>query len=213
MPALPALRFKDAALMRLVGCNAQPVRHGVGPRGAAPRQGPRTTGPIGPEPLADHLVHLTWRDLEAVFHGVIRALAQAAVLAAKRTGLGEATELDTPAHDEGWGQVTRQRQITDTRGQVHELEVTVDGWQPIVVIDARTTLPVAATVVPIQEHDTLSLRALVPQARTHRAGHARLHRVVFATGCWEGGDRWWLQPPGLLCVVPAQEHRAVTVDA
>jgi hypothetical protein len=44
----------------------------------------------------------------------------------------------------------------------------------------------AATVVPIQEHETLSLQALVTQARTNLAGHARLHKVVFDRGFLDG---------------------------
>jgi len=59
MNALPALLFSDAALMRLVGFNAQQVRQGVCQRGAAQRQGPRTTGPICPDALADNIVKLT----------------------------------------------------------------------------------------------------------------------------------------------------------
>ena len=68
---------------------------------------------------------LNVRDLEVWCNGVIRALAKAGVLAAKVTGSVDATELDTTAHDEGCGQVTRQRTITDTRGHVHEIDVTV----------------------------------------------------------------------------------------
>jgi hypothetical protein len=85
MPALPALRCSDEALMRLVGFNAQQVRQGVCQRGAAKRQGPRTRGPICPDALADNLVQLNVRDLEAWFNGVIRALAKAGMLAAKVT--------------------------------------------------------------------------------------------------------------------------------
>src|SRR5262245_31273315 len=109
--ALPAVLFRDEALMRLVGCNAHQVRHGVCQRGAAPRQGPRTTGPIGPEALADNLVKLHLRDLEALFNRFIRALAQAGVLAAKVTGIVDATDLETTAQYAGGGQVTRQRTI------------------------------------------------------------------------------------------------------
>jgi hypothetical protein len=213
MNALPALLFSDEALMRLVGFNAQQVRHGVCPRGAAQRHGPRTTGPICPDALADTIVHLNMRHLVALFNGVIRALAKAGVLAAKLTGIVDATDLETTAHSEGCGQVTRRRKITDTRGKVHEIEVTVDGWKLIVLIDARTKLPLAAAVVPIQEHETLSLRALVTQARTNLAGHARLQKVVFDKGFLDGGDLWWLQQHGILLVVPAKEHMAVTVDA
>ncbi len=123
--------------MRLVGFNAQQVRQGVCQRGAATRQGPRTTGPICPDTLAENIVQLNVRDLEALFNGVIRALAKAGVLAAKVTGIVDATDLATTAHDEGCGHVTRQRKITDTHGHVHEIEVTVYGWKLIVLIEAR----------------------------------------------------------------------------
>jgi hypothetical protein len=66
MNALPALLFSDEALMRLVGFNAHQVRQGVCQRGAAQRQGPRTTGPICPDTVADNMVKLNLRDLEAV---------------------------------------------------------------------------------------------------------------------------------------------------
>jgi hypothetical protein len=125
MNALPALLFSDEALMRLVGFNAHQVRHGVCQRGAAKRQQPRTEGPICPEPLANNIVKLNLRDLEALFNGVIRALAKTGVLAAKVTGIVDATDLETTAQYEGCGHVTRKRRITDKRGQVHEIEVTV----------------------------------------------------------------------------------------
>jgi hypothetical protein len=80
-------------------------------------------------------------------------------------------------------------------------------------IEARTKLPWAATVGPLQAQATLSLRALVTQARTTRAGHACLHQVVFDQGGWDGGDLGWLQQQGILVVVPAREIMAVTVAA
>jgi hypothetical protein len=125
MPAWPALLCSDEALMRLVGFNASQVRHGVCQRGAATRQGPRTTGPICPDALADNIVTLHMRDLEALFNGVIRALAKAGVVAAKVTSLVEATDLETTAPYAGCGHVTRKRKSTDTRGKVQEIAVTV----------------------------------------------------------------------------------------
>lgn len=213
MNALPALLFSDEALMRLVGFNAYQVRHGVCQRGAAQRQGPRRTGPICADALADNIVKLNLRALEALFNGVIRALVKIGVFAAKVTGIVDATDLETTEHYEGCGQVTRRRQITDTRGNVHEIEVTVYGWKVIILIDARTKIPLAAQVVPIQAHETLSLRALVTQARTNLTGHTRLHKVVFDKGFLDGVDLWWLQQHELLFVVPAKDNMAVAVDA
>jgi hypothetical protein len=57
------------------------------------------------------------------------------------------------------------------------------------------------------------LRALVTQARTNLAGHARLPKVVFDKGFLDGVDLWWLAQHGILFVVPAKDNMAVTLDA
>ena len=213
MNALPELLFSAEASMRLVGFNAHQVRHGVCQRGAAKRRGPRTAGPICPEALANNLVKLDVRVLECLFNGVIRVLAKAGVFQAKVTGIVDGTDLETTAQYEGCGQVTRKRKMTDKQGKVREIEVTVYGWKVIVLIDAATKIPLAVKVVPIQEHETLSLRALVTQARTNLASHARLYKVVFDRGFLAGTDLWWLDQHGVLFVVPAKEDMAVTTDA
>ena len=199
--------------MRVVGVNAHQVRHGVCQRGAAKRQGPRTTGPICPEALAHTVVQRDVRAWERLCNGVIRAVATVGVLQAKVTGMVAGTDVETTAPYEGCGQVTRTRQRTDTRGPVRELAVTVDGWKGIVLLEARPKMPLAVTGVPIQAHDTRSLRALVTQARTHVAGHACLHQVVVERGLLAGPDGWWLDQHGILCVLPATADMAVTADA
>jgi len=83
----------------------------------------------------------------------------------------------------------------------------------IVLLAARTKMPLAATVVPSHAHEVRSTRALVTQARTTLAGHARRHKVVCAKGWLDGVDRWCLDQHGLLVVVPATDHLAVTIDA
>jgi len=213
MNALPALLCSDEALMRLVGFNAQQVRHGVCQRGAAKRQRPRTEGPICPDTLANNIVQLKLWDLTAWFNGTIRALAKAGIVGTRMTGIVDATDLETTAADEGCGPVTRKRQITDKHGHGRAIEVTVYGGKLIVLIDARTKIPLAVTVVPIHEHEVLSMRALVTQARTNLESFARLRKVVFDRGVWDGADLWWLDQHGIIFVVPAKENMAVTVDA
>jgi Transposase DDE domain len=213
MHALPALLFSDEALMQLVGFNAQQVRQGLCQRGAAQRQGERTPGPISPETLANNIVKLNLRDLDGLFNGAIRAVAQAGLFGKQVTGIVDATDLETTARYAGCGQATRKRKVTDKHGHVREIEVTVYGWKLIVLIDARTKIPLAVKVVPIQAHETLLLRALVTQARTNLAGDARLHKVVFDKGFLDGTDLWWLDQRGITFVVPAKANLAVTADA
>lgn len=211
--ALPELRGSDEASMRWVGFNAHPVRPGVCQRGAAKRQGPRPAGPSGPAALATNRVQLDLRALEGWGNGAIRALAQAGVLPAQVTGSVEGTELERTAQYQGGGQVTRQRTLTDTRGQVRASEVTVDGWKGLILSEARPMMPLAVTVVKIHVPAGRSRRALVTQARTTRAGEARRHKVVCDRGVLAGTDLGGLEPPGLRLVVPATDAMAVTADA
>jgi Transposase DDE domain len=211
--ALPALLFSDEALMQLVGFNARQVRDGVCQRGAAKRQGERHPGPICPDTLAKNIVKWDLRQLEAVFNGAIRALAQAGVFGKQVTGIADGTDLETTEHYRGCGQVTRKVRIADKHEQRHEIEVTVYGWKVLLLIDAATKIPLAVKVGPIQEHETHWTRALVTQARANLAGAARLHTVVFDKGFLDGTDLWWLDQQGLHFVVPAKANMAVTADA
>jgi hypothetical protein len=213
MNALPPVWFSDAAVMQLVGFNAQQVRQGIGQRGAPKRQGERAPGPICPDTLATQIVQWHVRDLEAVFHGSIRAWAQAGVVGAKVTGSADGTDLETTEHYGGCGPVTRKVRIEAKQGRVHAIEVTVYGWTVLLVSDAATKMPLAVKVGQIQEHATHWTRALVTQARAHVAGAARLHKVVCDRGFWDGTDLWWLDQQGLTFVVPAKTTMAVTADA
>ena len=213
MHALPALLFSDAALMQLVGFNAQQVRQGGCQRGAAKRQGERTPGPISPETLANNSVKLNRRDLEGVFNGAIRALAQTGVFGKQVTDIGDGTDLDTTKRYTGCGQVTRQVRIEDKWGKMHAIEVTVYGWKVLLLIDAVTKMPLAVKVGQIQEHEALWARALVTQARMNLAGYTRLAKVVFDQGFWDGTTLWWLDQQGIRVVVPANTNMAVTADA
>ena len=213
MHALPVLLFSDEALMRLVGFNAHQVRHGVCQRGAAKRQGPRTTGPICPDALADNMVKLNLRELETLFNGVIRALAKQGVFGAKVTGIVDATDLETTAQYEGCGQVTRKRKLTDKRGKVHEIEVTVYGWKLIVLIDAGTKIPLAAQVVR-----SSSMKRSPCGHWSRRPGPTWLATLA-CTKSSSIGDFWmgWIcggwPSTASLFVVPAKENMAVTLDA
>ena len=96
---------------------------------------------------------------------------------------------------------------------MHEIEVTVYGWKVLLLIDARTKIPLAVKVGQIDEHETHWTLALVTQARANLAGCARLHTVVFDKGFLDGTDLWWLDQHDMIFVVPAKANMAVTADA
>jgi hypothetical protein len=199
--------------MPWVGLHAQQVRTGVCRRGTTTRQGARALGPIGPDTLAKPMVQGDVRPLEAVCHRAMRALGQAGVCGQQVTGMADGTDGATTARDAGCGRATRTRRIADTRGQGHESAVTVYGWQVLRWMEAAPKMPLAVQGGQIQARAPPWTRALVTQARAHGAGAARLATVVVAQGCGEGSARWWLDQPGIRCVVPAKANLAVTADA
>ena len=213
MNALPDLLCSDEAAMRLAGFNAIQIRQGICQRSHEKRQGTKPPGPLCPDTLADNLVKLSRTALEAFLNGVVQDLAKAGGVVRQVTGMLDGTDLETTARYEGCGQVTRKRKSTDKRGKVREIAVTVYGWKLLVLIEARTKIPLAATVVKIQDHEALFTRDLVTQARTHLADHACLRRRLFARGFLDGADLWWLAQQGIGFVVPAKGHMAVTTDA
>jgi hypothetical protein len=149
MHTLPTLVFSDEALMRLVGFYTQQVRHGVCQQSAAERQRPRTEGPMCLDALANYMVKLHLRDLEAWFNGPMQALAKVAIFGSEITGMIDAKDLETTAAYDGCGLVTRKRKSTDKHGLVREIEVTVYCWKPSVLIEAITRVPLALKVAPI----------------------------------------------------------------
>lgn len=54
----------------------------------------------------------------------------------------------------------------------------VYGWNVLSPIDAVTKMPLTVKVVPIQAPESLSCRALVPQARATFPDYTCLHTVV-----------------------------------
>jgi hypothetical protein len=166
-----------------------------------------------PDALADNIVTLNVRDLEAWFNGCRHPPGLGQGVAPTVTGSVDATVLETTAQGEGVGHVTRTRKMTDTRGDVHASEVTIDGWKLIVLIEAGTKIPLAVKVGTIHEHEALWTRALGTQARLNLVGATRLHKVLFEKGFLDGSTLWWLDQQGLTVVVPAKTNMAVPADA
>src|SRR5215510_1550606 len=181
MNALPALLFSDEAAMRLAGFNAVQMRDGICQRSHEKRQGNKPPGPICPDTLADNIVKLRLAAMEAFLNGIIQDLAQAGVFARQVTGILDGTDLETTARYEGCGQATRKRKVTDKRGKVHEIEVTVYGWKLLVLIEAMTKIPLPAKANMAVTADAQALAA---------AGAGLVARRVHTVAHGQGKHRW-----------------------
>jgi hypothetical protein len=213
MNALPDLLCSDEAAMRLAGFQAMQIRQGICQRSHEKRQGTKPPAPLCPDPVADNIVKLSLTAMDACLNGVVQDLAKAGVFVRQVTGMLEGTARETTARYEGGGQVTRKRKITDKRGKGRAIEVTVYGWKRLVLIEARTKIPLAAKVVQIQDHEALFTRDRVTQARTTLADHACLRRMLLDRAFVDGADLWWVPQQGIGFVVPAKANMTVPADA
>jgi hypothetical protein len=177
------------------------------------RQEERISGPICPDTLGKQIVQWNVRDQEAVCNGSIRALAHAGVFGAKVTDIVDGTDVETTERCTDGGHVTCMVCSEDKPGRMQEIEVTVYGWNVLLVLEAAPKIPWAVKVGQMAAPETHWTGALGTQAQATLGGDAYLDQVVLANGIWDGTARWWLHQQGLTCVVPAQATRVVTADS
>jgi hypothetical protein len=67
----------------------------------------------------------------------------------------DATWLATTLRHAECGQATWRRKVTDKRGKVHEIEVSVYVWQVLLLIETRISIPLAVKVVKVYEPEVL----------------------------------------------------------
>jgi hypothetical protein len=106
------------------------------------------------------------------------ALGRAGVCGAKVTGLTDGTNLEVDQCYVSCGQATRTVRAKNWRRPVHEIAVTIWGWNILRWIDASTKISLAVKVSKMYEHATHMTRALATQAQTNPAGAGRLYKSV-----------------------------------
>ena len=67
----------------------------------------------------------------------------------------DATWLATTLRYAEYGQATWRRKVTDKRGKVQEIEVSVYVWQVLLLIEGRISIPLAVKVIKVYEPEVL----------------------------------------------------------
>lgn len=205
---VPTKLFREIALLQLIGYTATQMQVGFCARGNLVR------GPMHKNTLADAVERLNAEDLAAVLNGTAQRLAQRGFFATSKGHFAlDASDLPTTDQYVGAGLLTKtERKVTKDK-QVVEVERWVYGFQVFVVYEVRLRLVVAATVVPIQERETLHTRALVRQAITN-LGAGVITVLVMDRGFLDGADLWALKHDwGIDFVVPTKGKMRVRTDA
>ena len=208
MNLVPTKLFREIALLQLIGYSTTQLQGGFCCRGHL------GVGPMHKNTLADALEKLTAEELERVLNGTAQRLVQQGFFAQSPGHFAlDASDLPTPATDEGAGLLTKtERRVTQDK-HVVELARYVDGFQVFVVSDVHRRLIVAAKVVPIEERETRHTLALVRQA-IQNLGPGILRVLLVDRGFLDGADLGELKHTRQIdFVVPAKEKMRITADA
>ncbi len=208
---VPTRLFREVALLQLIGYTTLQLQAGFC------RRGHLDTGPMHKNTLADAVERLTAAEVEAVLNGAVQRLVARGCLATSRGHFAlDASDLETTPRYQGAGKKTVTERKVVGRGKerrVVDVERLVYGFKVLIVYEVRLRLVVAATVVPINEHESRYTLELVRQALTN-LGDGILRVLLIDRGFLDGLDLWTLKHDlGIDFVIPAKTDLRVTADA
>jgi Transposase DDE domain len=212
----PLKLFRDVALLRLIGYTAAQIQGGFcrrGGTGRGPERRRQVLGPMHKNTLADAVERLTAAELAALLNGVAQRLA-AAGLFAQRAGhfALDASDLPTTRHYVGAGCKRQPKRVGVGKAAV-VVEELIFGFKVLIVYEVDLRLVVAATVVPINRHESDFTLTLVRQAIAN-LGPGVVRVLLLDSAFLDGLDLWTLHHElGLDFVIPAKEGMRVTEDA
>ncbi len=214
MNELPRVLFSDLALMEMVGFNAHQCENGLTARGDAMRQKKKKQGPITAQCLAENICKLTQEEMERLFNQRRSFLARQGLFRGKLLVALDGSKLPTPKSYEGCGKVKQTRKVK-VKGQKEEAteEYYVYGWKLLVLIEVQTRLPLAITVVHIQDYEGKWLVPLLKQAQQNLGSAAQIEKIVIDRGYVDGADLWSVHTQGIIFVICGKSNMSVTQDA
>jgi hypothetical protein len=214
MNALPALLFSNGAAMTLIGFNAHQVAEGLTRRGDDKRKTRPKQGPLSPQCLAQNLGKFTTEQIEGLFHRVISLLVGVVGVQGDLTVALDGSKVPTTKNYPGCGCLSVTHKVREKKtGRIVEVAKKVFGWKVVVLIEVRTRLPLAMTVIQIQAYEGEWLIPLVKQAQDNLGERARIRKVVIDRGYLDGEDLWQLDQLGITFVIVAKAGMAVREDA
>jgi hypothetical protein len=205
---VPTRLFRDLALLKLIGYTTTQIAAGFCQRGHL------AAGPMHQNTLADAIERLSAAELATLLNQTVARLVARGFFGPSRGHFAlDASDLETTRRYLGAGmKVVTERKVTKQK-QVVEVERHVYGFKVLILYEVRLRLVAAATVAPINEHESHHTLALVRQALAN-LGPGVLRVLLIDAGFLDGETLWALKHElALDFVVPSKAKMHVTTDA
>src|SRR3990172_5786693 len=152
--------------------------------------------------------------MEAFLNGVVRLIAGLGLVQGDITAVLDGSKLRTTEKYEGRGCLKIEHEVKEKgTGRLVKVVELVFGWKILVLIEARSRLPLAVKVTKIEAYEGEWLVPMVRQAQANLGEKARIVKVVVDKGYLDGEDLWELDQMGIIFVVIAKSGMTVREDA
>lgn len=180
---VPALLFREIALMKLIGFTAQELQYGICKRGKGKSQ------PMHKDTLGDLLARLTRREVEYILNSAVKILSQKGFLKSS-TFILDATDLILSRKIRGAGtkKYIETKYDRKTKKMV-EIEVIKHGFKLIVLQEVRSRIIVAAKFVKLNQHENEYTLSLIQQAREN-IPDGKIKLLLIDRGFIDGETLW-----------------------
>lgn len=183
MNKIPALLFREVALLRMIGFTATQIKNGSCNRGKGKSM------PINKNTLSRMLSKLTAAEVNDILDKTVQALAKKGFICGS-TFILDATDIETTERCEGRGvKRVKKRRYLKQKGQPIEAEELVYGYKLIVIWEKVSRVVVAAKVVKIADHESKHTLSLLAQAKRN-IGKAKIRLLLIDNGFMDGKTLW-----------------------
>jgi len=183
MNKIPALLFREIALLSMIGFTATQIKNGSCKRGKG------KSIPINKNTLSRMLSKLTAAEVNNILDGTVQKLAKKGFICGSKFIL-DATDIETTPKCEGRGvKKVKKRRYLKQKGQWIETDELIYGYKLIVIWEKVSRVIVAAKVVKIADHESKHTLSLLAQAKRN-IGKRKIRLLLIDNGFMDGKTLW-----------------------
>ena len=181
MNKIPALLFREIALLSMIGFTATQIKNGSCKRGKG------KSIPINKNTLSRMLSRLTAAEVNEILDSTVKILAKKGFICGSKFIL-DATDIETTEKCEGRG-VKKVKKRRYLKQEWIETEELVYGYKLIVIWEKVSRVIVAAKVVKIADHESKHTLPLLAQAKRN-IGARKIRLLLIDNGFMDGKTLW-----------------------
>jgi len=207
MNKIPALLFREIALLSMIGFTATQIKNGSCKRGKG------KSIPINKNTLSRMLSRLTAAEVNEILDSTVKILAKKGFICGSKFIL-DATDIETTPRCEGRGvKKVKKRRYLKQKGQWIETVKLIYGYKLIVIWEKVSRVIVAAKVVKIADHESKHTLSLLAQAKRN-IGKRKIRLLLIDNGFMDGKTLWTVKYKlGIDFIVRIRTNMHLATDA